>query len=147
MQQFFINARCVKSKTLTAALEAAYRSYIPSEKFPSCVLNIEIPAVAVDVNIHPAKLEVKFSNEKAVFDALYSAVRGTLAAGLARPELVLSGHGTADRKDAWHRTPTQSAGRGKRARRSTACLKRQAKRGAQSERKTPPCCAKEGAAR
>lgn len=94
MQQFFINSRCVKSKTLTAALEAAYRSYIPSEKFPSCVLNIEVPAAAVDVNIHPAKLEVKFSNEKAVFDALYSAVRGTLAAKLTRPELTLSGHGT-----------------------------------------------------
>lgn len=94
MQQFFINSRCVKSKTLTAALEAAYRSYIPSEKFPSCVLNLEIPAASVDVNIHPAKLEVKFSREKAVFDAVYSAVRGTLAEKLARPALTLSGHGT-----------------------------------------------------
>ena len=58
MQQFFINERCVRSKTLTSALEAAYRSYIPSGKFPSCVLHISIPAKLVDVNIHPAKLEV-----------------------------------------------------------------------------------------
>ena len=136
MQQFFINARCVKSKTLTAALEAAYRSYIPSEKFPSCVLNIEIPAVAVDVNIHPAKLEVKLSNEKAVFDALYSAVRGTLAAGLARPELVLSGHGTLTEK-----TPAShsDAERGPREARTPLdrLFEEAAKRGTQSERKTP----------
>lgn len=94
MQQFFINSRSVRSKTLTAALEAAYRSYISTEKFPSCVLNLEIPPQLVDVNIHPAKLEVKFSNEKAVFDALYSSVRGTLATEITRPELTLSGHGT-----------------------------------------------------
>ena len=93
MQQFFINSRSVRSKTLTASLEAAYRSYIPSDKFPSCVLNLKIPASLVDVNIHPAKLEVKFSNEKAVFDALYSAVRGTLAHDITRPELSFSGKG------------------------------------------------------
>ena len=51
MQQFFINSRSVRSKTLTASLEAAYRSYIPSDKFPSCVLNLKIPASLVDVNI------------------------------------------------------------------------------------------------
>lgn len=90
MQQFFINSRSVRSKTLTASLEAAYRSYIPSEKFPSCVLNLKIPAALVDVNIHPAKLEVKFSNEKAVFDALYSTVRGTLENGITRPTLTLT---------------------------------------------------------
>ena len=64
MQQFFINDRCVRSKTLTASLEAAYRSYAPVGKFPSCVLNVVIPAALVDVNIHPAKrgaLNVKLS--------------------------------------------------------------------------------------
>lgn len=98
MQQFFINSRSVRSKTLTASLEAAYRSYIPSDKFPSCVLNLKIPASLVDVNIHPAKLEVKFSNEKAVFDALYSAVRGTLEHDITRPELAFSGRGIRTEK-------------------------------------------------
>ena len=87
LQQFFINERCVRSKTLTSALEAAYRSYIPTGKFPSCVLHISIPASLVDVNIHPAKLEVKFSDEKAVFDAVFGAVRQALSVGIARPAL------------------------------------------------------------
>ena len=90
MQQFFINERCVRSKTLTSALEAAYRSYIPSGKFPSCVLHVSIPAKLVDVNIHPAKLEVKFSNEKAVFDAVFASVRRALSVGIARPSLNLA---------------------------------------------------------
>ncbi len=90
MQQFFINERCVRSKTLTSALEAAYRSYIPSGKFPSCVLHISIPATLVDVNIHPAKLEVKFSDEKAVFDAVFASIRKALSVGISRPEMNLS---------------------------------------------------------
>lgn len=90
MQQFFINERCVRSKTLTSALEAAYRSYIPSGKFPSCVLHISIPATLVDVNIHPAKLEVKFSDEKTVFDAVFAAIRKTLSLGISRPTMNLS---------------------------------------------------------
>ena len=87
MQQFFINNRSVRSKTLTASLEAAFASYLAPSKYPSCVLNIEIPLSLVDVNIHPAKLEVKFSDEKSVFDALYSAVRGTLVSAVSRPVL------------------------------------------------------------
>ena len=90
MQQFFINERCVRSKTLTSALEAAYRSYIPSGKFPSCVLHVSIPAKLVDVNIHPAKLEVKFSDEKAVFDAVFAAIRKALSVGISRPSLNLA---------------------------------------------------------
>jgi DNA mismatch repair protein MutL len=90
MQQFFINERCVRSKTLTTALEAAYRSYIPSGKFPSCVLHISIPASLVDVNIHPAKLEVKFSDEKAVFDAVFASVRKALSVGISHPTLNLA---------------------------------------------------------
>ena len=90
MQLFFINDRSVRGKTLTAALEAAYRSYAPTGKFPFCVLNLEISASLVDVNIHPAKLEVKFSDEKSVFDALYAAVRNALAVGIARPKLDLA---------------------------------------------------------
>lgn len=87
MQHFFINARSVKNKTLTAALEQAYRSYIPHEKFPSCVLDISLNHSLVDVNIHPSKLEVKFSDEKAVFDVVYYAVRGALESALSRPAL------------------------------------------------------------
>ena len=90
MQQFFINERCVRSKTLTSALEAAYRSYIPGGKFPSCVLHISIPASLVDVNIHPAKLEVKFSDEKSVFDAVFVAVRKALSVGISHPVLNLA---------------------------------------------------------
>ena len=90
MQLFFINSRSVRSKTMSSALEAAFHSYSPSDKFPSCVLNLKMPANLVDVNIHPAKLEVKFSNEKMVFDAVYSAVRSALVTGMKRPELSFS---------------------------------------------------------
>lgn len=85
MQLFFINARSVRSKTMTAALEAAYSSYIPQGKFPSCVLFMKMHTSAVDVNVHPAKLEVKFSNEKEIFDAVYYTVRGALDAKINRP--------------------------------------------------------------
>lgn len=87
MQHFFINARAVKNKTLTAALEQAFRTYIPHDKFPSCVLNISLNHAMVDVNIHPSKLEVKFTDERAVFDAVYYAVRSALENTLARPAL------------------------------------------------------------
>ena len=90
MQLFFINSRSVRSKTMSSALEAAFHSYSPSDKFPSCVLNLKMPANLVDVNIHPAKLEVKFSAEKTVFDAVYAAVRSALVAGMKRPELSFS---------------------------------------------------------
>ena len=87
MEHFFINSRAVKNKTLMSALEQAYRSYIPSDKFPLCVLDISLNHSLVDVNIHPSKLEVKFSDEKAVFDAVYYAVRGVLESSLMRPTL------------------------------------------------------------
>ncbi|MGM9682935.1 MAG: DNA mismatch repair endonuclease MutL [Eubacteriales bacterium] len=89
-QNFFINGRYVKSKTACAALEQAYTSYIPPEKFPCCVLCIDINPAAVDVNVHPAKLEVKFSNEKPVFEAVYYAVRNALESNVTRPELGFS---------------------------------------------------------
>ena len=86
-ENFYINSRFVKSKTAQAALEQAYASYIPSGKFPFCVLNIIIDPSSVDVNVHPAKLEVKFSNEKLVFDAVYYAVRTALDSSIQRPTL------------------------------------------------------------
>ncbi|MBE6560158.1 MAG: DNA mismatch repair endonuclease MutL [Ruminococcaceae bacterium] len=90
MENFFINGRYVKSRTAAAALEQAYKSRIPQEKFPFCVLHIEVNPAAVDVNVHPAKLEVKFSNERVIFDAVYYAVLGALTSAGSRPELTLS---------------------------------------------------------
>ncbi len=86
-ENFYINSRYVKSKTAQAALEQAYQSYIPTGKFPFCVLNIVIDPSSVDVNVHPAKLEVKFSNEKLIFDGVYYAVRTALDGGIQRPTL------------------------------------------------------------
>ena len=84
-QNFFLNGRYVKSRTAAAAIEQAFVSFIPPEKYPVCVLNININPMAVDVNVHPAKLEVKFSNEKAVFEAVYYTVRAALEANKDRP--------------------------------------------------------------
>ena len=86
-QNFFINGRYVKTKTALAALEQAYTSYMASEKFPCCVLFIDINPAAVDVNVHPAKLEVKFSNEKPVFEAIYYCVRNALEKDTQRPSI------------------------------------------------------------
>ncbi len=85
-QNFFINGRYVKSKTACAAIEQAFTSYIPPEKFPCCVLYITVNPMSVDVNVHPAKLEVKFSNEKPVFEAIYYAVRNALEENVTRPD-------------------------------------------------------------
>jgi len=88
-QNFFVNNRYVKSKTAMAALEQAYTSYMPPEKFPCCVLYITVNPARVDVNVHPAKLEVKFSNEKAIFEAVYYTVRSALESNVTRPEMKL----------------------------------------------------------
>ncbi len=87
MENFFINGRYIKSKTASAAIEQAYASKIPHDKFPFCVLNIILNPAAVDVNVHPAKLEVKFANEKVIFDAVYYAVLSALEASVNRPQL------------------------------------------------------------
>lgn len=86
-QNFFINHRYVKSRTAQAALEQAFVSYLPAEKYPVCVLNIGINPARVDVNVHPAKLEVKFSNEKPIFEAIYYTVRQALEQDTTRPGL------------------------------------------------------------
>ena len=99
-QNFFINGRFVKSKTAMAALEQAYTSYMPPEKFPCCVLYITINPSRVDVNVHPAKLEVKFSNEKAVFEAIYYTVRTALESNVTRPSMQLN-FGTRTAKSAF----------------------------------------------
>lgn len=78
MQNFFINGRYVKTRTAMAAIEEAFKGSIMVGKFPSCVLNIELPYELIDVNVHPAKIEVRFINERPVFDAVYHAVKSSL---------------------------------------------------------------------
>ncbi len=88
-QYFFLNNRFVRSGTMAKALDQAYKNTVMVGKFPSCVLNVEIPFDRVDVNVHPAKTEVRFSDDKAVFEAVYYAVKNALAQGDTRPELEL----------------------------------------------------------
>lgn len=90
MQIFFVNGRYVKSKSIQAALEAAVQSYVPHEKFPTAVLNVTLHPGCVDVNVHPTKTEVKFSNERAIFDAVYCSVKASVDASTKRPELEIS---------------------------------------------------------
>ena len=90
MENFFVNGRYVKSKTAMAAVEQAFRTRIPQDKFPICVLNIDINPGLVDVNVHPAKLEIKFTNEKIIFDSVYYAVLNALEAAVIRPELKIA---------------------------------------------------------
>ena len=87
LQTFFVNDRPVKSKLLIAALEEAYRNQIMVGKFPACVLHLRLPASAVDVNVHPAKTEVKFLSEKAVFDCVHYGVLGALNKKPDRPQI------------------------------------------------------------
>lgn len=87
MQNFFINNRFVISKTAMAAISEACKGSVMVGKFPSCVLNIELSYNAVDVNVHPTKLEVRFVNERPVFDAVYHAVKTALQNGEKRIEV------------------------------------------------------------
>ena len=87
MQTFFVNDRPVKSRLLVAALEEAYRNQLMVGKFPACVLHVQLPANAVDVNVHPAKTEVKFLREKAVFDCIHYGVLGALNKTPDRPQV------------------------------------------------------------
>lgn len=79
-QSFFVNKRYITSKTLIAALEGAYKNQIMIGKFPMAVLNIEINPSLIDINVHPTKLEVKFSDEKSVFNAVYYGTKNALYA-------------------------------------------------------------------
>lgn len=96
LMNVFINGRYVKSLTAQAAIEKAYTSYIAPECFPTCVLFIDINPNMVDVNVHPAKLEVKFSDERAVFETVYYTVKRALEEHEYRPELELSRKGPSD---------------------------------------------------
>lgn len=86
MQNFFINHRYVICKTAMAAISEACKGSVMIGKFPSCVINIDMSFSAVDVNVHPTKLEVRFLNERPVFDAVYHAVKSALINGEKRIE-------------------------------------------------------------
>ena len=88
-QFFFVNGRPVKSPLMTAAVEQAYQNQKMVGKFPGCVLHLDIRRSAVDVNVHPAKSEVKFGSERQVFSAVYHAVLSALEADRSRPQVEL----------------------------------------------------------
>lgn len=81
MQNFFINGRYIRSRTAMAALEEAFKGSLMVGKFPACVLHMQVAFGAVDVNVHPAKLEVRFANERPIFDSVYHGVKSALNAG------------------------------------------------------------------
>lgn len=98
MQNTFINGRFVKSRTISVALEEACKGSIMIGKFPSCVLNLQISPEAVDVNVHPSKIEVRFINERPVFDTVYHGVKSALLRGDSRKEAVLNHNNTVNIK-------------------------------------------------
>ncbi len=101
MQFFFINSRLVKTQTAMAALEQAYRNSIMVGKYPGCVLNIECDSSFVDVNVHPAKIEVRFANEKPVFDLVYYATKSAIEAGDTPVEMHFNKNVQKPAQDFW----------------------------------------------
>ena len=86
----FLNGRLVRSGTVIAAVEQAYKNSAMVGKFPAFVLYLEVPFDTVDVNVHPAKTEVRFSDEKRIFDGVYSAVKNAITQSDTRPEIKLN---------------------------------------------------------
>jgi len=78
MQFFYVNGRYVKNKTLTAAIDEAFKTYIPVNRYPAVFLYMEIDPRQIDVNIHPSKLEIKFSDERRIFEAVYKTIKDSL---------------------------------------------------------------------
>lgn len=90
MQQFFINGRYIRSRTAMVAMEEAFKGTLMVGKMPACVLHLEISCRSVDVNVHPAKIEVRFVNEKPIFDAVYHGVKTALNQGDAPHVMTLN---------------------------------------------------------
>lgn len=90
-QYTFLNGRFVRSGTVCAAAEQAYKNSSMTGKFPSFVLNLTVPFSSVDVNVHPAKTEVRFSDEKRIFDAVYSSVKASIFSNDTRPQINIGG--------------------------------------------------------
>lgn len=96
MQLFFANNRFIKSKTASAALNEAYKNSIMVGKYPACVLFIEMIPELLDVNVHPAKTEVRFSNEKAIFELVYYAAKNAVSNDASRPQAQLKSKPVSD---------------------------------------------------
>lgn len=115
-QYFFLNSRFVKSGTITAAVEQAYKNSMMIGKFPCAVLNVSVPFGSVDVNVHPAKTEVRFSDERSVFNAVYYSVKNAITFSDTRPEVSLKPRDvqpfakmtTAEYKNTASQKPTRS---------------------------------------
>lgn len=105
-QHFYVNGRYVKNRTMMAGLENAYKGTLMQGRFPGAILMLEMPAELVDVNVHPAKTEIRFARESDVFDTVYRAVRSALStpgSGECRFEL---GHKAPEEAQEPSRTPT-----------------------------------------
>ncbi len=112
-QHFFVCGRPVRARVLTAALEEAYKNRLTAGRLPSCVLHITLAPQEFDVNVHPAKWEIKFVSDRAIFDAVYYAVLSALTSQEARPQWSAAPraafHGTAaSRSDAFVHTTAES---------------------------------------
>lgn len=90
MQTFFINGRYVKSLIFMSALEQAYKNSIMVGKYPACVLFVRMPFETVDVNVHPAKTEVRFYDDKRVFEAVYNGALSAITADVSRPQVTFN---------------------------------------------------------
>ena len=84
-QTFFINTRYIRSRTCLSAVEEAYKNRLLTGRYPSCVINLEINSQIIDVNVHPAKMEVRFSNERDIFNAVYSSCKIALEKNEEKP--------------------------------------------------------------
>ncbi|AAM24580.1 MAG: DNA mismatch repair protein MutL [Caldanaerobacter subterraneus] len=89
MQFFYVNGRYVKNKTLSAAVDEAFKTYVPSDRYPGVFLYLEINPRFIDVNIHPSKLEVKFSDDRRIFESVYRTIREALRESNLIPEVKL----------------------------------------------------------
>jgi DNA mismatch repair protein MutL len=87
MQFFYVNGRYVRNKTLSVAVDEAFKTYVPSDRYPGVFLYIEVNPRFIDVNIHPSKLEIKFSDDKKVFEAVYKAIKQALKSSELIPEI------------------------------------------------------------
>jgi DNA mismatch repair protein MutL len=123
LQNVFINGRYVKSLTAMAAIEKAYTSYIAPEAFPVCVLFLEMNPGTVDVNVHPAKLEVKFANEQPVFEAVYYTVKRAIEDYEYRPEMQLGKQPKNDRNPLGAFVPIGQDTKGEQIKLSTTEIK------------------------
>ncbi len=110
-QFFFVNGRFVRSKTMQAALEQAFKNNLPQGRFPGAVIYLTVPNAAVDVNVHPTKTEVKFLNEREAFDAVYYAVLAALSDAAPPKEISLEEKrmpAPQPRAEAFRRVPAEN---------------------------------------